>query len=109
MGQGEGTSSASRNFVSVGFMIPSGKLLAWSCCLLTKGVQMRSIACVSSWSSCVPSNRLEFARSARPTRKSEAVFRKDRRYILSSCRLDRSDRNADPRRIDVVDVDVPER
>lgn len=66
MRQGEDTSSASRNFVCVGCMIPSGKLLAWSCCLLTKGGQMRSIACVSSWSNCVPNNRLEFARVARP-------------------------------------------
>jgi hypothetical protein len=74
MSQGKDTSSASRNFVSVGFMIPSGKLLAWSCCLLTKGVQMRSIACVSSWSSCVPNNRLEFARVARPIRKSDALL-----------------------------------
>jgi hypothetical protein len=63
MGQGEDTFSANRNFVSVGFMIPSRKLLAWSYCLLTNGVQIRSIACGSSWSSCVPNNtRARFAK-----------------------------------------------
>jgi hypothetical protein len=70
MDRGEDTFSASKNFVSVGFMIPSTKLLAWSCCLLTSGVQMRSIDCESSWSSCVPDN----APVARPIRKSDALL-----------------------------------
>ena len=72
MRQGEDTFSANRNFVSVGFMIPSRKLLAWSYCLLTNGVQIRSIACGSSWSSCVPDNRLGFA-PVRKLAKSEAI------------------------------------
>lgn len=71
MRQGEDTSSVSRNFASVEFTIPSGKLLAWSRCLPMKGVRMPSSVCASNWSSYVPNNRLEFA-LARPTRKGEA-------------------------------------
>jgi hypothetical protein len=37
------------------------------------------------------------------------VFRKKNRYVLSSWRLDRSDRKAKPRRVEVIDVDIPER
>jgi hypothetical protein len=74
MGQGEDIPSASRSSASVEFTIPSGKSLAWSYCLPTKGVRMRSSVCVSNWSSCVPNNLLEFARVARPTRKSDALL-----------------------------------
>lgn len=73
MGQGEDTPSASRNFASVEFTIPSGKSLAWSCWLPTKGVRMRSSVCVSNWSSCVPDNRLEFARVAPDSQKRHAL------------------------------------
>ena len=69
--RGADTSSVSMNFASGEFTIPSGKLLAWSCCLPMKGVRMLSSVCVSSWSSCVPNNRLEFA-LARPTRNGAA-------------------------------------
>jgi hypothetical protein len=37
------------------------------------------------------------------------VFRKKNRYVLSSWRLDRSDRKAEPRRVEVMDLDIPER
>lgn len=61
MGQGEDMFSTSRNFASVEFTIPSGKSLAWSCWLLTKGVWTRSSVCASNWSNCVPNIRLEAA------------------------------------------------